>query len=124
LRFSGYSGVGGNLPLSIAERQRSTLLKKLFAEVRELKDAPYIELLEVPTPGKGTFIDLAATFGQSFAGFTGLGTIGKKAETVGEEAAEEFITYYRTGAALDSHMADQIILYLSSAAGIFFHYLA
>jgi len=112
LRFSGCSGVG-NLPLNIAERQRSALLKKFSTGVKELKDAPYIELLEVPTPGKGTFIYLAATFGQSFAGFTGLGAIGKKAESVGEEAAEEFNTYYRTGAALDSHMADQIILYLS-----------
>ena len=110
--FTGYSGVG-NLPLAIAERQKTALLNKLFREVEELKTAPHIELLEVSTPGKGTFIDFTAKCEHSIAGFTGLGAIGKKAEVVGEEAASEFIRYYRTGAALDSHMADQILLYLS-----------
>jgi RNA 3'-terminal phosphate cyclase (ATP) len=110
--FTGYSGVG-NLPLAIAERQRTALLNKLFREVEVLKTAPDIELLEVSTPGKGTFIDFSVKCQHSVAGFTGLGAIGKKAELVGEEAASEFIRYYRTGAALDSHMADQILLYLS-----------
>jgi RNA 3'-terminal phosphate cyclase (ATP) len=112
LGLTGHSGVG-NLPFAIAERQRTALLKRLSREVGELKTAPEIELMEVPTPGKGTFIDFAASCEHSIAGFTGLGEIGKKAETVGEEAASEFIRYYRTGAALDSHMADQIVLYLS-----------
>ncbi|MDH4232045.1 MAG: RNA 3'-terminal phosphate cyclase [Nitrospirota bacterium] len=112
LGFNGHSGVG-NLPLVIAERQRSALLKKLLREAETFKTAPEIELLEVPTPGKGTFIDFAANCEHSIAGFTGLGEIGKKAEAVGEEAAAEFIRYYRTGAALDSHMADQIVLYLA-----------
>ncbi len=112
LGFAGHSGVG-NLPLAIAERQRNALLKKLSREVGELETAPEIELLEVPTPGKGTFIDFVASCEHSIAGFTGLGAIGKKAEAVGEEAASEFIRYYRTGAALDGHMSDQIVLYLS-----------
>ncbi|HMK49987.1 MAG TPA: RNA 3'-terminal phosphate cyclase, partial [Thermodesulfovibrionales bacterium] len=38
---------------------------------------------------------------------------GKRAETVGEEAADEFLKYYSAGAALDPHMADQIALYLA-----------
>lgn len=111
-KITGYSGVG-NLPLAIAERQKNALLKKLSREVMELNTVPEIGLLEVSTPGKGTFIDFAAKCEYSIAGFTGLGEIGKKAEAVGEEAASEFIRYYRTGAALDSHMADQIVLYLS-----------
>jgi RNA 3'-terminal phosphate cyclase len=32
---------------------------------------------------------------------------------VGDEAAGELITYYRSGAALDRHLADQIVLYLA-----------
>ncbi|RPI33200.1 MAG: RNA 3'-phosphate cyclase, partial [Nitrospiraceae bacterium] len=114
--FTGYSAVG-NLPLAIAERQRTALLNRLFRELGELKTAPNIELLEVPTPGKGTFMDFTAKCEHAVAGFTALGAIGKKAEVVGEEAASEFIRYYRTGAALDSHMADQILLYLSLCSG-------
>lgn len=116
LGFSGYSGVG-NLPLNIAVRQRNAFLNKALSGVKELKKSPDIDLLEVTTPGKGTFIDIVASFEHSIAGFTGLGEINKKAEVVGEEAAGEFIKYYRTGAALDSHMADQIVLYLSLCNG-------
>lgn len=112
LGFSGYSGVG-NLPMNIAERQRNAFQNKVLSGVKELKKSPDIALLEVRTPGKGTFIDIAASFDHSIAGFTSLGAIGKKAESVGEEAAGEFIKYYRTDAAVDSHMADQIVLYLS-----------
>ena len=112
LGFAGHSGVG-NLPLEIAKRQRNSFLNKVLKVVKDLTASPEIDLLEVSTPGKGTFIDIAARFEHSIAGFTGLGAIGKKAESVGEEAASDFINYYKTGAALDSHMADQIVLYLS-----------
>ena len=112
LGFFGHSGVG-NLPIAIAKRQRNAFLNKALTVAKELTDSPEIALLEVTTPGKGTFIDIAARFEHSIAGFTGLGAIGKRAEDVGEEAAADFIKYYKTGAALDSHMADQIVLYLS-----------
>jgi RNA 3'-terminal phosphate cyclase (ATP) len=72
-----------------------------------------IELLDVPTPGQGTFIFLQAEFEDAAAGFTSLGERRKMAEIVGEEAANEFAAYYATGAAIDLHMADQIVLYLS-----------
>jgi len=72
-----------------------------------------IELLSVPTPGQGTFIFLHSESENSFAGFTSLGERGKKAEAVGEEAAMEFLRYYSTDAALDSHISDQLVLYLS-----------
>ncbi len=112
LGLAGHSGVG-NLPIDIAKRQRNSFINKVQTEVRESAGLQDIDLLEVSTPGKGTFIDVAARFEHSIAGFTALGAIGKKAESVGEEAAADFIKYYRTGAALDSHMADQIVLYLS-----------
>jgi RNA 3'-terminal phosphate cyclase (ATP) len=72
-----------------------------------------MELLSVPTPGQGTFIFLKSESENSIAGFTSLGERGKRAEAVGEEAAIEFLKYYPTNSALDSHMSDQIVLYLS-----------
>jgi len=135
LRLKGYSGVG-NLPMSIAERQMKSLIEKLYSPVipsmpsflqpaefaeerkkgvdRKFERHPVdIELLNVLTRGQGTFVFLKAESENSIAGFTSLGERGKKAEIVGAEAAEDFIEYYSANAALDSHMADQIVLYLS-----------
>ena len=108
VRLKGYSAVG-NLPLSIAERQRNALVEKIYSQRYSLDT----ELLNVPTHGQGTFVFLASESERAIAGFTALGERGKKAEVVGEEAAMEFLDYYSTGAALDPHMADQIVLYLS-----------
>ena len=112
VNMTGYSCVG-NLPLSIAERQRKAMLEKICTEVEDLQSAIDVELLDVPTPGQGTFLFLRSESENSIAGFTAIGERGKKAEVVGEEVAAEFLRYYSTGAALDPHMSDQIALYLS-----------
>ena len=112
LRLSGYSGVG-NLPLSIAERQRNAMLEKIYSQIKDLKCQVDIELLNVTTPGQGTFVFLKSESENSTAGFTSLGERGKRAEAVGEEVAMEFLRYYSTDAALDPHISDQIVLYLS-----------
>src|SRR5208337_5007240 len=59
------------------------------------------------------FIFLKAESEHSIAGFTSLGQRGKRAENVGEDAAIEFVDYYKSNAALDEHLSDQIVLYLS-----------
>jgi len=110
--LKGYSGVG-NLPLSIAERQRNALLEKIHSQIKGLRCPVDIELLNVSTPGQGTFIFLQSESEQSIAGFTSLGERGKRAETVGEETAREFINYYHSDAVFDQHLPDQIVLYLS-----------
>ncbi len=112
LQIKGCSAVG-NLPLSIANRQKDALVKKINYEIKDIKILPAIELIEVPSIGQGTFVYIESKSEHSMAGFTALGARGKKAEVVGEETAGEFIEYYTTGAALDHHMADQILLYLS-----------
>jgi RNA 3'-terminal phosphate cyclase (ATP) len=111
----GVKGVSGvaNLPLSIAERQRNAALAKLLSYGIENTHKADIELREVPSLGQGTFIFLKTESEHSIAGFTALGERGKRAEAVGEEAATELIEYLGTDAALDSHLTDQIVLYLS-----------
>ncbi|MFA4828622.1 MAG: RNA 3'-terminal phosphate cyclase [Thermodesulfovibrionales bacterium] len=112
LMIKGYSGTG-NLPLSIAERQKSAAIKKIQTEIKDLMQPVDIEILNVSSPGQGTFIYLHSETEKAIAGFTSLGKRGKKAETVGEEAAEEFSKYYFTNVAFDRHLPDQIVLYLS-----------
>lgn len=112
LGLKGYSGVG-NLPLSIAERQRNAMLRKIYSRIEDLECPVDIEIVNALTPGAGTFAYLQSESENSIAGFTALGERGKRAEVVGEEAAMEFIQYYSTDAALDPHIPDQIVLYLS-----------
>jgi len=51
------------------------------------------------------------------AGFTALGARGKPAEQVADEAVEAYLAFRASGAALDRHLADQILIYLALAKG-------
>ncbi len=106
------SGVG-NLPLAIAQRQIDAALASLAPILKEQSLLVRSEAVAVPATGQGTFLYVHAHSLHSFAGFTALGAKGKRAEAVGQEAAREFLSYCRTGAALDPHLADQIVPYLA-----------
>jgi RNA 3'-terminal phosphate cyclase (ATP) len=115
LGIAGTSAVG-RLPRSIAERQRKAATETIRSGIGEAEVGVRIDLLEAPTPGPGTFLFLHAASENAAAGFTSIGAIGKRAEAVGEEAAAEFLHYHSTGSALDAHLPDQIVLYLSLCA--------
>ena len=106
-----------NLPLTIAERQRDRGLQL----IRDAGIDARADVIDAPSPGKGTFFFVLAEYENIRAGFSALGAIGKKAETVAEEATARFIGYHRTKGALDPHLADQVIpfLALSKAPSIF-----
>jgi len=112
LYLNGVSAVG-NLPISIARRQRDAATA-LLEQAGHRSD---IALAEVPAAGKGTFLFLRTETTKVIAGFTALGALGKRAETVGEEAARDLIHHYTSGAALDPHLADQLVPYLILAKG-------
>lgn len=111
-KVHGFSGVG-NLPLSIAERQKNAVVAILAAQGINVQ----IETISVSTPGQGTFIFLEVETENCLAGFSSLGERGKKAELVGEEVAKEFLSYYSASVCLDRHLADQVILYLAASKG-------
>ncbi len=112
LDIFGVSAVA-NLPLSIAERQRDRALKVLGQNGLDAR----IEAMEVKAFGQGTALFLLAEFERFRAGFSALGERGKRAERVAEEACEEFFQFMDSGACLDPHLADQIVLYLALADG-------
>jgi RNA 3'-terminal phosphate cyclase (ATP) len=111
-RISGISGVV-NLSEDIAVRQRRAALERLSDS--GLKAS--IGLFRGEASGRGTFVFLRSDAEACPAGFSSLGERGKRAETVGEEAARDLLDYYHTGACLDYHLADQIVLYLALAEG-------
>jgi RNA 3'-terminal phosphate cyclase (ATP) len=112
LEIAGYS-VAGSLPLAVALRQKSAAENRIRAGMGDLSVPLEIEALNVPAPGPGTFLFLRAEYENVPAGFVSLGARGKRAETVGEEAAEELLRHHAVPGAFDPHMADQIVLYLA-----------
>jgi len=107
-RVWGISAIS-NLPEHIAQRQKAQVTRVLGAEGL----APEIEIVYAPALGQGTLVFLVAEFQHATAGFTSLGRKGKPAERVADEACEQFLRYDRSGAALDQHLADQLIIPLS-----------
>jgi RNA 3'-terminal phosphate cyclase (ATP) len=108
-----YSAVS-NLTIDIARRQ----LDRGLARLSEMGISADGELLDVPSPGKGTYFFILAKFGDfGCAGFTGIGERGKPAEKVAEEAVIDFEKWYSSGMAIDPHLADQLIIPMALADG-------
>jgi len=102
-----------NLPMHIIERQASQLQGRLRS--RHIKAE--IDQMDAPSPGRGTVAFLLAQYEEVAAGFTGYGRLRYPAERVADDAFEEFDAYRRSGAPVDPHLADQILLPLALAQG-------
>ncbi|HBB31931.1 MAG TPA: RNA 3'-phosphate cyclase [Cyanobacteria bacterium UBA8803] len=59
-------------------------------------------------PGAGIF--LTADYEHSRAGFSALGRLGLPAEQVAQIACQELLDFHQTGAPVDVHLADQLLL--------------
>jgi len=106
----GLSGVA-NLPLEIAERQRTQSLKRLKNLISKVDVEVAIE--SFPAQTKGTLLLLLAEFEHSQACFFALGARGKPAERVADEAVDGLARFLRTNGAVDPWLADQILLPLA-----------
>ncbi len=111
----GLSTCGG-LPRHVAERQAE-------AAADVLREEGFEAMIDVATPGKasepmspGSVICLWAE-GDALIGDDGLGERGKTAEKVGAEAAQRLVHQVKTGAYVDLHTADNLILPCSLASG-------
>jgi RNA 3'-terminal phosphate cyclase (ATP) len=100
-----------NLPAHVAERMAARLTDRLPA--RKLK----VDVQDVPARSPNAWCLLVAEYKGALAGFNGLGELRKPAEKVVDEAVESYEEFERTGAAVDRHLADQILLPLALAAG-------
>jgi RNA 3'-terminal phosphate cyclase (ATP) len=109
---SGLSAVS-MLPMSIADRQASAATERLA----EANVPCRLERMDTDSYGPGTFVYLCAEYGNIALGFSALGAKGKRAEAVGKEAADALISHMRTGACVDEHLADQMLVYMALADG-------
>ena len=112
IHVNGISMVS-NLDMSIAQRQQSQAAKRLS----EHGICHEISLEDAPAFGKGTMLLLLGKFEHSQCCYFSLGALGKRAETVADEACKEFHSFLKTKGVVDEHLADQLIIPLALAQG-------
>jgi RNA 3'-phosphate cyclase len=104
----------GSLPRHVAERQLSAAVTQLEKSGLHLLSSEVSEE-QADSPGS-SFLAYNLTEGV-FLGADALGARGKPAEEVGLEAAKGFAESAKSGAPVDSHLADMVLPLLSLAAG-------
>ncbi len=111
-RLWGWAAVS-NLPLEIAKRMAGRANRLL----REAGLPDEVEAILAESPGPGAGIFLVAEYAHIRAGASAYGKKGVPAEKVAEEAVAELVAFHRSNAAVDPHLADQLILPLALSAG-------
>ncbi len=101
--------VASGLPAHIAQRIRNRAANLL--EQASLPFSLEPERVRSTSPGAGLFLVAEYEFGR--AGFTSLGEKGKPSERVAEEAVNALLSFHHSGALVDEHLADQLILPLA-----------
>jgi RNA 3'-terminal phosphate cyclase (ATP) len=107
-KFSAFRALSAicRLPDHVLKRQAARLQDRLGAALP-------VEMIEAPGLDPGSLVFL---WGPR-AGFDVLGARGKPAEQVADEVADAYLAFVSRRAALDRHLADQILLYLARARG-------
>ncbi len=99
---------------SIAVRQQRQAVKRLAKLGVDID----IEVSRLPSYSPGTALILVAEFERSQCCYGALGARGKPAERVADEAVNALKRFLATKAAIDEHLADQLILPLSVVPGV------
>ncbi|MCX6772182.1 MAG: hypothetical protein NTV88_00210, partial [Candidatus Micrarchaeota archaeon] len=102
-----YSIISSGLPPHVAEREE----KKLEHALRDFKVKGASHTSHAACAGN------AVTVWSNHMGASSLGESGKPAEKVAGEAADALLAEIATGAAVDSHLADQLFIYAALAEG-------
>ena len=106
-----YSQLPGAVGQRLADSAAKYLTNSAGACCAEIK----VDKKEASCPGCCVFVK--ADYGNCVAGFSSLGKLGKPAEEVGKEAAKRFSEFDKSNAAVDEHLADQLLLYAALAKG-------
>jgi RNA 3'-terminal phosphate cyclase (ATP) len=113
LRRIAGRAVAANLSAHIPQRMRD----RARAALVDLGVPVTIEPLRVTAACPGAGIFLMAEYEELAVSFSALGRLGKPSETVADEAAAALREHHASGAAVELHLADQLLLPLSIAAG-------
>ncbi len=95
----------------VAERQMAAA-KEILGKFK-LPTEEKIEYYQ--TSSTGSQINIIGDFANTIIGVDDLGKLGKSAEQVGKQAANNFLAEGKSNACLDSHTADQILPFMAQA---------
>jgi len=99
----------------VADRQADEverMLKNSHISVPVEKNVSYEK-----TKSTGSSLCLKAVYEESVAGFDGLGEQGKRSEDVARDVVQQFKSFHSTEAAVDQHMADQLMVFMAIVGG-------
>jgi RNA 3'-terminal phosphate cyclase (ATP) len=105
--------VAMNLPSHIAQRMSQRARKALADAGVPVR----VEPLRARGQGPGAGIFLFAQYANAIAGFTAYGRKGLPSERVADAACRELQTHHNSGAPVDPHLADQLLLPAALADG-------
>lgn len=108
--------VTGRLEDHVAERGARALVEGIAAVVGP--DTPFEPVIRrLPARSPGAAAVLAVRRRAGFAGFTSLGEIGLPMEQVAARAVWQFADWLESGCAVDSHLADQLVIPAALSGG-------
>jgi RNA 3'-terminal phosphate cyclase (ATP) len=96
----------------VAERQAAAAAENLSVETPVATGATYAE---ADCPGSSVVV--VAVYEESRAGFSALGAPGRPSEEVANDAVVGFQQFHESSAAVDRHLADQLMVFLAVAGG-------
>lgn len=115
-RFEIYSKASRELEdREVADRQADEaerILKNSHISVPLDKNVRYEE-----TSSPGSSLLVKAVYENSITGFSALGEQGKRSEEVAKEAVQDFKSFHSSEAAVDRHMADQLMVFMAIVGG-------
>lgn len=100
--------LSANLPDHVNSREKAWLQKHGVDEVEERA---------VKSKSPGNVVSIEAEHENAVNGFSALGESGKPAEAVTEEALFEWEKFDKSGAAIDGHLCDQLLIYAALSKG-------
>jgi len=114
LRRIAGRAVAANLPAHIPQR----MADRARAALGDLGVSVDIQAqrINAASPGAGVF--LVAEYEELAASFSAYGHLGKPSEAVADEAVAAFRDHHASGAAVELHLADQMLLPLALANGV------
>ena len=101
----------------LPEHVRLRQARRLEARCQRAGIRAEVEAMDVAALSPGSFAFLWVQGRSSGAGFSALGERGKPAELVADEAADGLLGFLASKAALDTHLADQLLIYLAMIPG-------
>jgi len=105
--------IAARLPAHVCQRMADRAARRLQEEQMSARIEPV--RLDAACPGAGIF--LAAEYARVRAGFSALGAPGKPSERVADAAVEALLRHRAGAAAVDLHLADQLVVPMALAAG-------